>query len=71
MKTLIATLLLGLTTSALAQPVYLNIPGIDSAHPGLTIPTASHEECEKLMIKLSREDNSNFYLSCSIVPQTL
>ena len=71
MKTLIATVLLGLTTSAIAQPVYLNIPGANTTQPGLTIPTASHEECEKLMIKLSQEENSNFYLSCSIVPQTL
>ena len=70
MKTLIATLLIGLSSIAFAEPVFLNIPGKDKAEPGLTIPTASHEECEKLMIKLSKEKDSNFYLSCSIVPQT-
>ena len=66
MKSLILTLLL--STSAFAQPVFLNIPAEHNGSPAMTIPTASHETCEDLMVKMSKEEDANFYLSCSIVP---
>ncbi len=70
MKTLLMTLIMVVATTSVAQPVFLNIPADNESTPGVTIPTASHEECGKLMIKLSKEEKQNFYLSCSIVPQT-
>ncbi len=70
MKTFFTTLLMALSMNVMAnQPVYLSIAGESNGMPGQTIPTANHEECEKLMIKLAKEDSQNFYLSCSIVPQ--
>lgn len=68
MKSLLTTLALLFSTSVLAQPVFLNIPAEHTGAPAMTIPTASHETCEDLMIKLSKEDHSNFYMSCSIIP---
>lgn len=66
MLTLIASLML--SSAVVAQPVYLNIPAEHTGAPAMTIPTASHDSCEDLMVKLSKEDNQNFYMSCSIVP---
>jgi biopolymer transport protein ExbD len=66
MKTLL--LFLMLSTSAIAQPVFLNIPAEHNGSPAMTIPTASQQTCEQLMVKLAKEDKQNFYLSCSIVP---
>ena len=68
MKFLLATLLL--SSTAFAEPVFLNIPSEHNGSPAMTIPTASHQECEKLMVKLSKEQETNFYLSCSIEPMT-
>lgn len=68
MKTLFATFALLLSTSVLAQPVFLNIPAEHTGAPAMTIPTASQDTCEDLMIKLSKEQNANFYMSCSIIP---
>lgn len=70
MKTLtLLAMLMSASTMAIAQPVYLNIPA-EAGSPAMTIPTASQQTCEQLMMKLSRTDESNFYLSCSIVPMT-
>lgn len=66
MKTLIAMMML--TTTAFAQPVFLNMPSEHSGAPAMSIPTASQDACENLMVKLSKEDNANYYMSCSIVP---
>ncbi len=66
MKSLLLTLLL--STSAFAQPVFLNMPAEHNGSPAMTIPTASQETCEQLMVKLAKEENTNFYMSCSIVP---
>ncbi|MBT8438383.1 MAG: hypothetical protein HKP55_08560 [Gammaproteobacteria bacterium] len=68
MKTLLATLLLVVSSALSAQTVFLNIPAESESVPAMTIPTASQDSCERLMNKLSREKDSNFYLSCSIVP---
>jgi len=68
MKTLLATLLLVVSSAASAQTVFLNIPAESENVPAMTIPTASQDSCERLMNELSKEKDSNFYLSCSIVP---
>ena len=69
MKTIFATLLLLVVSSAVsAETVFLNIPAEGEDVPAMTIPTASQESCERLMIELAKEENSNFYLSCSTVP---
>ncbi len=68
MKTLFATLLLLVNASLSAQTVFLNIPAEGKNVPAMTIPTASQQSCERLMKELSKEKDSNFYLSCSIVP---
>jgi len=68
MKTLIATLILMVSSAVSAQTVFLNIPAEGHDTPAMTIPTASQENCERLMNELSKEKDSNFYLSCSIVP---
>ena len=68
MKTLIATLLLVVSSAVSAQTIFLNIPAESHDIPAMTIPTASQESCERLMNELSKEQDSNFYLSCSIVP---
>ncbi|MGD2118234.1 MAG: hypothetical protein PVG66_07740 [Chromatiales bacterium] len=66
MKSLILSLLL--TTSAFAQPVFLNIPAETNGSPAMTIPTANQQTCERLMNKLAKEPGTNFYLSCSVIP---
>jgi len=68
MKTLFATLLLVVSSAVSAQTVFLNIPAESEKVPAMTIPTASQDSCERLMNELSKEKDSNFYLSCSIVP---
>jgi len=70
MKNLLLTILLGATTTAVAQPVFLNITAENSTSPAQTIPTASQDECGKLMTTLAKQENENFFMSCSIVPQT-
>ena len=57
-----------LSTSALAQPVFLNIPAEFDGSPAMTIPTANQDTCERLMNQLAKYPDQNFYLSCSIVP---
>ena len=71
MKNLFAMILLASTSMAAAETVFLNIPSESSSIPGQTIPTASQRECEKLMVKLAKEEGQNFYMSCSIIPQTI
>ena len=66
MKTLLAMMML--TTTAFAQPVFLNMPSEHTGAPAMSIPTASQNDCENLMVKLSKADEANYYMSCSIVP---